>query len=248
MLSLSQRIALPVNFSFIPGTRYWFNNDPNIRIFIPDDPYFSLIKGVVLNGTGLYESYKKAGQMLSPTGELPLEKLYPNPILAMAIKFNIFDAVNYISGKPVSRPYGDGVWIHEQASKILEMYFLGDMSKPGRMAMSDQIILPTQAEQVCIRNSIQNANHSIYGAFQQCNCYDILPVEPSGFENKIETLIKTTNYTFFYIYMIVLTTAQIPLPEDEPLPTDNLPGTSNYAKYLILGFIGLAVLANKGQY
>lgn len=239
MLSRSAKITLPVGYNLIHGTRYWFDNDPSIRIFIPDDPYFSLIKAIVLEGKGLYESYQRAGNLMSPTGDLPLEKLYPNPTLAMPIKFYIFDAVNNISGKPVSRPYGNGVWIHEQASMILEMYFLGNVSKPGRLAINDEIILPTQAEQVCTRNAIQNENHSIYGAFQQCNCYDILPI---GFENKIETLIKTTNYTLFYIYMIVLTTAQIPLPESETPPANNLPGTNNYGKYLLYGLFGLIAL------
>jgi hypothetical protein len=244
-LSLTSRAMLKAGDNYIDGTRYYFNNDPNVRIFIPDEPFFSLIKGVVLQGKGLLESYTKAGELYSPYGNWKLEYLYPNPILAMPIKFFIFDVTDLVNGQPVSRPYADGVWIHEQASKILEMYFLGPLSYPnydprtatwGRLELEPGTVLPTQEEQSCIKNAVKYSM-SITEAFAKCNCSEILP---TAYLAGIENLIKTTNFTLFYIYMIAITKSATLPPPILPQPDEDgkLPDEKNYNLY-----IGLAIAA-----
>jgi len=249
-LSLTSRATLKAGDTYVNGTRYYFNNDPSVRIFIPDEPFFSLIKSLVLEGNGLLESYTKAGNIYSPTGHCKLEYLYPNPILAMPIKFFIFDVTDLINGQPVSRPYADGVWVHEQASKILEMYFLGPLSYPnypttwswGRLELEPGTVLPTQEEQICIKNSVKYSNMSITEAFSKCNCSEILPTAYLG---EIENLIKTTNFTLFYIYMIAITKS-VTLPEPDGNGNGALPdGKKNYNLYLGLAIAAIFLL--KGE-
>ena len=239
-LSLTSRTTLKAGDTYVNGTRYYFNNDPNVRIFIPDEPFFSLIKSVVLEGKGLLESYTRAGVIYSPTGHCKLEYLYPNPILAMPIKFFIFDVTDLVNGQTVSRPYADGVWIHEQASKILEMYFLGPLSYPnypttwswGRLEIEPGTVLPTEAEGVCIKKLINYSSMSITEAFAKCNCSEILP---TAYLAEIENLIKTTNFTLFYIYMITITESAKPNGNGNGTTPD---GKKNYNLY-----IGLAIAA-----
>jgi len=212
-LSLTARGTLKAGNTYVSGTRYFFQNDAislydaATKIFIPDEPFFSLIKLFCLEGKGLLESYQRAGLTYSPTGNCQLEYLYPNPTLAMPIKFFIYDVTDLVNGQPVSRPYSDGVWVHEQASKILEMYWLGTLSKAGRLELEPGTILPTQEEQACIKNSIKYSNMGITQAFAKCNCSEILPTK---YLAQIENLIKTTNDTMFYIYMIAITLATKP--------------------------------------
>mgnify|MGYP001462521178 CR=1 FL=1 len=250
-LSLKSRITLKAGGTNVTGTRYYFDNDPNVRIFIPDDPFFSLIKKFCIEGKGLLESYQKAGLAYSPVGNCELEYLYPNPILAMPIKFFIFDVTDLINGQPISRPYVDGLWIHDQASKILEMYFLGPLSYPnyvpeqahwGRLELEPGTVLPTQEEQACIKNYIRYSNTNITQAFAKCNCSEILPTK---YLAGIENLIKTTNFTLFYIYMIEITkSATLPPPilpqpdEDGKIPDDK----KNYNLYIGLGIAALFLL------
>jgi hypothetical protein len=252
-LSLKAKIREYVGRYDVPGTIYWFNNDPAVNIFIPDEPDFSWIKYYCLKGNGLYESYKAAGAVQAGVTGYPLEQLYPNPILAMPIKFFIYDVTDLVNGQPVSRPYGDGVWIHEQASKILAMYFLGPLSYPnydprtatwGRLELEQGTVLPTEAEGVCIKKAINYEGMNITQAFAKCNCSEILPTK---YLAQIENLIKTTNDTMFYIYMIAITLATKPPPGGCPEGTKLNPITmvcdavldkKNYNLY-----IGLAIAA-----
>jgi len=239
-LSLKRKITEYAGRYDVPGTIYWFDNDPAINIFIPDEPDFSWIKYYVLKGSGLYESYQAAGTVQAGVTGYPLQELYPNPILAMPIKFFIYDVTDLINGQPVSRPYADGVWIHEQASKILEMYFLGPLSYPnypttwswGRLEIEPGTVLPTEAEGVCIKKLINYSSMSITEAFAKCNCSEILP---TAYLAEIENLIKTTNFTLFYIYMITITESAKPNGNGNGTTPD---GKKNYNLY-----IGLAIAA-----
>lgn len=248
-LSLKQEIVLPCGMNAIKGVMYWFNNDPNYRIFIPYDPLFSLIKMYVLDGNGLYASYTKAGDSLYLTGSdnCDLEKFpgYPDSAIAMPVKFYIYDSVDLWYGKSIPRPYGDGVWLHEQVSKILEMYFLGAQSKKGRLELEPGIILPTQAEQTCIRNAMRYDNLSITDAFNKCGCPEILPTK---YLADIQTIIKSSSYTMFYSYMIAITKSQIPLPEqDGDGTTPPTPPKNDLTKYLPLGLLAILLLMQRGN-
>lgn len=211
----------------VSGNIFWYDNNPKIFVYIPDEPIFSLIKSFVLEGNGLLDSYKKAGPWAP--GKPELENLYPNDIIAMPIKFFIYDAVNYVNGQAVSRPYADGVWIHEQASSILQGYFLGALSKTGRLQLNEGVILPTQAEQTCIKNYIRNSGLSMLEAFQKCNCSEIYP---AAYANQLEAIIKNYNYTLFYSYMIGLTQSTITNPE---IDTDQHAPKSNYIPLILMG-------------
>lgn len=222
------------------GMYYWYDNDLNIKIFIPDEPYFSAIKVLVLDGKGLYESYQKAAAIVNPTGNYPLEKAYPDSTLAVPIRFYIYSAVDQQGIQAVSRPYGDGSWVHSAASKILQMYFLGALSKPGRLEIETGIILPTQEEQVCIKNQMRYEDKSINEAFSLCGCGDIIPTK---YATQIENVIKSFSFTMFNSYMIAITGAQIP---NKPDPDESKTDKDNKNLYYILGAGAIALmLTNK---
>jgi hypothetical protein len=246
-LSLKRKITEYAGRYDVPGTIYWFDNDPAINIFIPDEPDFSWIKYYVLKGSGLYESYQAAGTVQAGVTGYPLQELYPNPILAMPIKFFIFDVTDLVNGLPVSRPFGE-TWVHEQASKILEMYFLGPLSYPnytpgaakwGRLELEPGTVLPTDAEGVCIKKAINYEGMNITQAFAKCNCSEILP--PVKYLAGIENLIKTTNDTLFYAYEITMTLSKKPPPNGNGNGNDN--GTTPEPKKSYNLYIALAIAA-----
>lgn len=213
-LALTTRVTHVLGDCAVNGTRYYYDSDPDVRIFIPDDPYFSLIKYYVLDGNELGLAMKKAGETFG-FYDCKLEQLYPVApynAMAWAIRFFIYAAVNYQQGKAVSRPYGNGVWIHEEASKILQMYFAGRRFADdgttiieGRMLLAPGMMLPTLDEQTCITNQIRNSGKSIIEAFSLCGCPDILP---ANYIAEIENLIKTTTWHLFTIYVKAMTDAE----------------------------------------
>jgi hypothetical protein len=130
------------------------------------------------------------------------------------------------------------------------MYFLGPLSYPnypttwswGRLELEPGTVLPTQEEQICIKNSVKYSNMSITEAFSKCNCSEILPTAYLG---EIENLIKTTNFTLFYIYMIAITKS-VTLPEPDGNGNGALPdGKKNYNLYLGLAIAAIFLL--KGE-
>jgi len=209
-LSNSKTTFITIKGFDIYGVRYWYDNDPSVYIFIPFEPVYSKIAVHVLQGSTLYEAMGKAGDELQVGGEM--SELYPTPphdAMALAIRLFIYSAVNLIGGVTNSRPYGNGVWIHEQASRILQMYFAGRRFAnddpndatiiSGRMLLADGMMLPTLAEQDCITNYIRNSGRSLVEAFSLCGCSDILP--PTSSIDAIEAQIKSTTWHMFTIYI-----------------------------------------------
>lgn len=245
ILCNTQRMDLPCGHNFIPGMIYWYDNDPEMNIFIPLEPIFSIIKNFVIEGSGLHDSYMKAGQMLYQIGydKCNLESFigYPKAVIDMPIKFYIYDARDYIEGASESRPYSSGEWIREAASKILGMYFAGALSKPGRLELQPGIILPTQTEGNCIKEKIRYSNMSVTEAFTTCGCSEILPVE---YLDDIESIIRSSRYTMFYTYMIALTKDAIP-PENPENEDGNKESFNKALLYGIAGFTAITLLSKE---
>jgi hypothetical protein len=126
---------------------------------IGDPRAWDYIRFRLKKGDRIADAYEKAGY----------EDIVPPEYLKQAIKdiylYNHTGALDPVSGEAIDKPYGE--WVNEQACQCLNM-----TDASGRINLGDEFVVPSIAEQDCIRSKILYENISI--AYYEC-ASDIIP-------------------------------------------------------------------------
>lgn len=206
-----------------------------IYVIIPPPPWFNTIRDLVKDDKmRINDAYAKAGFSSVKVPEA----------IKAAVKLHIYQRAeaDVITHKPIYPVYGE--WIYDV---LCEKVFAGVITPDdpgeakGRYQITDNLIVPSATEQVCIRSKL-TAGRSLLNAFLDCGCSDIY-YPPGPLTTCLEESIKGSVADFYQIYSACYNLHGLNKPEGVIIPPE--PKKNNTLLYVVLGVGALLLLTRK---